>query len=283
MRFISYNQDGHEGLAVETPDGLRGFDARSPEYRGSLHDALTRGAQLEDLAQHLAQGRVLAPETFAYLPPISRPGKILCVGLNYADHAAETGKSTTDYPTFFLRVATTLVGHKSPLLRPRLSEQLDFEGEIAAIIGRRAKDLSANDALDAVAGYALFNDASIRDYQRRTTQFTPGKNFDSTGAFGPGFVPANILPPGCKGLRLTTRLNGALVQNASTDDMISPISQIVSLASQFMTLEPGDVIVTGTPSGVGMGRTPPLWMKPGDEIEVEVEGLGRLINPVAQG
>lgn len=283
MKFASYVQDGHEGLAVETSDGLRGFDARAPEYRGDLAALLAQGSDLAAIAEHLATGRVLAEGTFTWRPPLTRPGKILCVGLNYADHAAETGSAVTEYPTFFLRVATTLVGHDHPMLRPALSEQLDFEGEIAAVIGSRARNLSSDDALSAVAGYALFNDGSVRDYQRRTTQFTMGKNFDATGAFGPLFVSADALPAGCAGLTLTTRLNGDVVQQASTDDMIFPVAQIVSLASQVMTLEPGDVIVTGTPSGVGAGRTPPLWMKPGDRIEVEVDGLGVLTNPIEQG
>lgn len=280
MQFVTYEQEGHRGLAVRTDEGLRGYDRRAPEYPGDLTQLLA-GGTLADAGAVLAGGRVLSEGTFTHLPPVPRPGKILCVGLNYVDHAAETGRDVTGYPTFFLRVATTLVGHQHPIIRPNLSEQLDFEGEIAAVIGRRARGLTAQEALKAVAGYALFNDATLRDFQRLTTQFTPGKNFDATGGFGPAFVSADALPAGCAGLTLTTRLNGETVQQASTDDMIFPVAQIVAMASGFMTLEPGDVIVTGTPSGVGAGRTPPLWMQPGDTVEVEVDGIGTLTNPVA--
>lgn len=282
MKIIAFEEGTHTGLAIETEGGWRGHDSRSADYPGDLAQILAAGT-LAEAGENLRRGRPLEPGHYRLLPPVPRPGKILCVGLNYADHAAETGSRVTDYPTFFLRVATTLVGHEAAILRPALSEQLDFEGEIAAIIGNRCRHLDESEALGAVAGYALFNDASVRDYQRRTSQFTPGKNFDATGAFGPAFVSADALPAGCKGLTLETRLNGETVQKASTNDMIFPVAKIIALASAVMTLEPGDIIVTGTPAGVGAGRSPPLWMKSGDRVEVEVDGIGCLSNPVAEG
>ncbi|WP_243395865.1 fumarylacetoacetate hydrolase family protein [Sphingomonas oleivorans] len=216
------------------------------------------------------------------LPPIPDPAKIICVGLNYRDHAAEGHFEIPSYPAIFARFATSLIGHGAPIVRPAISEQLDFEGEVAAIIGRGGRNIPLSEALLHVAGYSLFNDASIRDFQFRTSQWTAGKNFDATGAFGPWFVPASQLPEGAKGLRLQTRLNGIVVQDASTDDMIFDVAHQIALLSEVFTLQPGDVIVTGTPAGVGFARKPPLWMKPGDVCEIELEGLGILRNPVAQ-
>jgi acylpyruvate hydrolase len=216
------------------------------------------------------------------LPPLATPGKILCVGLNFAEHSRESGFEPPCYPTIFGRFASSLIGHGAPIIRPRVSDQLDYEGELVAVIGRGGKNIAAADALDNVAGYSIFNDATIRDYQMKSPQWTVGKNFDGTGAFGPVFVTADTLPPGCRGLCLQTRLNGRVVQNALIDDLIFDVATLVSLLSEAMSLAPGDVIVTGTPSGVGLARTPPLWMQPGDVCEVEVESIGILRNPIAE-
>ncbi|MGI3168011.1 fumarylacetoacetate hydrolase family protein [Pseudooceanicola sp. C21-150M6] len=281
MKFLTFMQDGQTGLAVEADAGFRGLTEDQPAYPGDLFDLIGAGpAALAKAAEALAQGQNVDPETCAVLPPISRAGKIICVGLNYADHAAETGNAQPDFPTLFARFNSSLIGHGAPIIRPRLSEQLDFEGELVAVIGRRARDVDAAEALDYVAGYSIFNDASLRDYQMRSPQWTAGKNFDGTGAFGPCFVTADALPPGCRGLTLTTRLNGEIVQQAAIDQMIFSVADIVATCASFMTLEPGDVLVTGTPPGVGMGRKPPLWMTDGDICEVEVSGIGRLTNPV---
>jgi 2-keto-4-pentenoate hydratase/2-oxohepta-3-ene-1,7-dioic acid hydratase in catechol pathway len=215
------------------------------------------------------------------LPPVTRPGKIICVGLNYVDHAAESPyKDVPKYPAFFARFATSLIADGAPIIRPDCSHQLDYEGEIAAIIGKTARHVTEERALDHVAGYAIFNDASIRDYQFLAPQWTPGKNFDDTGAFGPEFVTADELPPGADGLALEVFLNGERMQSANTKDMVFSVAALVAKASEFTTLEPGDVIVTGTPAGVGFARKPPVFMKDGDTIEVHVERLGRLSNPV---
>ena len=222
----------------------------------------------------------LDPATVRWALPVARPGKVICLGLNYAAHAAEGGNAAPEYPAFFLRGATSLIAHGAPLVRPRASDKLDFEAELAVVIGRRARHLTDADALSAVAGYACFNDGTLRDYQRRTTQWTIGKNFDGTGAFGPWLVPAAALPPGASGLAIESRLNGTVMQHDDTAHMVVSVTQALVLLSEVMTLEPGDVIVMGTPAGVGYARQPPVWMKPGDRIEIEIEGVGLLSNPI---
>jgi 2-keto-4-pentenoate hydratase/2-oxohepta-3-ene-1,7-dioic acid hydratase in catechol pathway len=212
--------------------------------------------------------------------PIERPGKIICVGLNYALHAKEGGHAIPTYPSFFLRVPTSLVAAKAPVIRPKASVQLDYECELAIVIGRKGRHIPEPAALDHVFGYTLFNDVSVRDFQRKTSQWTPGKNFDATGPTGPWVVTPDELPPGASGLRIMTRLNGETMQDSNTSDMIFSSARTLSLLSEFMTLEPGDLIATGTPSGVAHARKPPPWMKAGDMVEVEVEKIGVLANPV---
>lgn len=281
MKFLSFHREGKAGLAVEADGGFRGLSEGAAGYPGQLPDILAQGpAALSAAAKTLASGEPVAEGTFRYLPPLARSGKFVCVGLNYRAHTAEGPYEQPDYPTLFARFASSLVGHAEPILRPAVSEQLDYEGELVAVIGATARNVPVETALDHVAGYSIFNDASVRDFQRRTPQWTAGKNFDGTGAFGPYFITADELPPGCKGLTLRTRLNGQVVQEAPIDDMVFPVAELVSICSAFMTLEPGDVIVTGTPSGVGHARRPQLWMKHGDVCEVEIDRLGTLSNPV---
>lgn len=282
MRFTTFQNGRLQGLAIADAAGrLRGLTSDQAGYPGSLADLVGRGGDcLAEAGRSLEGAPELDRSSIRLLPPLPAPGKIVCVGLNYADHSAESGFEVPTYPTIFGRFASSLVGHDAPILRPRISEQLDFEGEFAAVIGRTARDVSKARALDHVAGYSLFNDASIRDYQFKSPQWTVGKNFDGTGAFGPALVTSDELPAGCRGLRLRTRLNGAVVQDASTDDLVFDVAALVSILSAAFTLHPGDVIVTGTPSGVGLARTPPLWMAAGDVCEVEMDGLGLLRNPI---
>lgn len=197
------------------------------------------------------------------------------------EHIREVGKKVEDYPLIFVRLTSTQVGHLQPIIRPNASDHLDFEGELAVIIGKPGRHIAKENALQHVAGYSIYNDASVRDWQRHTTQYTPGKNFPSTGGFGPWMVTTDEIPDPTK-LRLTTRLNGDLVQNSGLDDFRFSIPEIIAYLSTFTQLLPGDVIITGTPKGVGAGRTPPLWMKPGDRVEVEITSIGKLVNPVAQ-
>ncbi len=281
MKFASFAKDGVTGLAIETAEGFRGLLSDEPDYPGDLLSLIREGdGALARAAAILATGEAVDMGAVTYLPPISDPEKIVCVGLNYSDHSAESGFAQPDFPTLFGRFNSSLIGHGAPILRPVVSHQLDYEGELVAVIGREARDVSEAEALDYVSGYSIFNDASVRDYQTRAPQWTAGKNFDDTGAFGPWFVTADALPKGCLGLTLTTRLNGQVVQEAKIDQMVFSVAQIISICSSFMTLKPGDVIVTGTPSGVGLARNPQLWMKEGDICEVEITGLGILSNPI---
>lgn len=281
MRFAMYEVNGRPGIAVPDGDALRGYASGHALYPGDLDSLLAAGADLAGVDKLLRAAPVVAKEGLRRLPPLRRPGKILCVGLNYAAHSREAGFEPPDYPTLFARFSTSLVGHEAPIVQPRVSAELDYEGELAVVIGRAGRNIPKARALDHVAGYALFNDASIRDFQRKTPQWTVGKNFDGTGPFGPHLVTPDELPPGCKGLRLQTRLNGQVMQEASTSDMLFDVETLIATLSVVMTLEPGDVIVTGTPPGVGHARKPPVFMKPGDVCEVEAEGLGVLRNTVA--
>jgi acylpyruvate hydrolase len=215
-----------------------------------------------------------------FAPPMASIGKIICVGLNYADHAAESPYAKPDFPVYFLRVDTGLIGHGDPIIRPSVSTHLDFEAEMVAVIGKGGRRISMENALDHVIAYSVFNDGSIRDWQFKGPQWTLGKNFDGTGPFGPFLVSADEVPVGGKGLRITTRLNGQLVQDANTNDLLFSIPELIARVSEAMTLKPGDILVTGTPAGVGFARKPPLFMKAGDVCEVELEGVGLLRNPI---
>ena len=211
---------------------------------------------------------------------IDRPGKIVCMGLNYADHAKEGGNARPEYPSFFMRGPNSLASHEAPLIRPQVSDKLDYEAELAFVVGKRARNLNRENALDCIAGYSIFNDGSMRDYQRKTTQWTIGKNFDQTGGFGPWLVTPDELPRGAHGLQIQSRLNGAVMQNANTKDFLWDVVETIVLITECMTLEPGDVVITGTPAGVGYARTPPVFMKPGDICEIEIENIGILRNGI---
>ncbi len=281
MRLIQFKQGDYVSLAARKGDDLIDLQKALPGLPTDITAILSAGL-MGDIAGKLdgAGADSLVTGDFEYLPPIGQPPKIICVGLNYIDHASESPYEKPDYPVLFLRVATSLVGHGAPMIRPQCSEQFDYEGEMVAVIGTGGRHISRASALDHVAGYSVFNDGSVRDYQFKSPQWTSGKNFDGSGGFGPDFVTADELPAGGKGLRLTTKLNGQLVQDANTNDLIFPVDEIVAVASEVMTLEPGDLLVTGTPAGVGAFRKPPLWMKDGDTCDVEVEGVGLLSNPI---
>ncbi|WP_326537353.1 fumarylacetoacetate hydrolase family protein [Pseudorhodoferax sp.] len=238
-------------------------------------------AAAADQAASIASSARQPMDSAILLPVVPRPSKVICMGLNYADHAAEGGNAKPEYPSFFLRSPSSLTAHGAPIRSPRASTKLDFEAELAVVIGRTARHLTQANALQAVAGYSCFNDGTLRDYQRKTAQWTIGKNFDETGAFGPWLVPAAELPPGAAGLKIESRLNGEVMQSSNTGHMLFPVAQTLCLITEAMTLEPGDVVIMGTPAGVGYARTPPVWMKPGDVIEIEIEGIGTLSNRIA--
>jgi len=281
MKLMTYSRDGQEQTGVRIADRVIPVASIAPELPGDLRSLLAAGG-LADLATKAADSDAtgIAIDEVEYRPLIPAPGKIICVGRNYAAHAAEGGAETPTFPEIFYRGATSLVAHKAAIIRPQCSDKLDYEGEIALVIGTRCRHASEDNALDFIAGYTLFNDATLRDYQRFSTQWTIGKNFDGTGAFGPELVTADELPDAVTGLTLTTKLNGELMQEGNTDNLVFPVRQLIAILSECMTLEPGDVVVTGTPAGVGYARQPPVWMKAGDTIEIEVAGLGKLINVV---
>ena len=233
-----------------------------------------------EAATAAAKAKAYPLADITWLPVIPDPDKILCIGLNYETHRKETGRSEVENPTVFTRFANSQTGHLSPIIRPRVSHDLDFEGELAVVIGKPGRYIARSDAWDHVAGYACYNDGSVRDFQRHTHQFTPGKNFPGTGAFGPWMMTTDEFSfRGSQ--RLQTRVNGQVVQEATFDQMIFDVPRMIEYCSTFTRLEPGDVIATGTPGGVGAKRTPPLWLKPGDTVEVEIDDLGILRNGVA--
>jgi 2-keto-4-pentenoate hydratase/2-oxohepta-3-ene-1,7-dioic acid hydratase in catechol pathway len=215
-----------------------------------------------------------------WLPVIGNPDKILCVGLNYDEHRKETGRPTSEHPTIFVRFANSQTGHLANMPRPPFSTQFDYEGELAVVIGKPGRYIKRADAFDHVAGYACYNDATIRDWQRHTSQFTPGKNFPETGPFGPWMVTPDELGGKLAHRRIQTRVNDLVVQDATLGDMIFDIPTIIEYCSGFTRLESGDVIATGTPGGVGFRREPQLFIKPGDTVHVEIDGVGHLMNGV---
>jgi 2-keto-4-pentenoate hydratase/2-oxohepta-3-ene-1,7-dioic acid hydratase in catechol pathway len=244
--------------------------------------SLIAGNGFAEAAKQLGSAPDYKESDVTWLPVIPNPGKILCVGLNYQDHVVETGRDNTEQPAIFIRVAESQVGHKQPIIRPKESTHLDFEAEIAVIIGRAGRRISQKDAWGHIAGYSCYNDGSVRDWQRHTIQWTAGKNFAQTGGFGPWMVTADDIPPNTK-MTLSCRLNGERMQHATTEQMIFKIPKIIEYCSAWTTLQPGDVLVTGTPGGVGARRTPPLWMKPGDKVEIEIDKVGILENTIADG
>ena len=282
MKLITFVKDGRHGLAASNGGDFHGSTNQETASTDLLLQLIASGESLSEVAAQLLSEPTLVLDEVTYLPPVQKPAKILCVGFNYAEHATELeqGKQKPDYPELFTRFATTLIAHKDTIRKPKESEQLDYEVELAVIMGKRARRVSESDALSYIAGYTIANDATLRDYQFRTTQWTAGKNFDLTGALGPALVLPEALPPGCRGLKIEGRLNGKTMQSSSLDSLIFDVPKLISIISEFTTLEPGDVIMTGTPSGVGMSRDPKVFMQAGDTYEAEIENIGVLTNSV---
>ncbi len=282
MRLVTFDKSGHPAPGVRKDDAVVDLSIAAPDLPGDWPAIFAAGA-LGRVAEAVAgagpEALVPAAEA-ALLVPIPRPPKILCIGLNYRHHAEETGMAIPDYPIIFTRYPTSLTAHDAPLLRPAASHQLDFEAELVAVIGTAGRHISKERALDHVAGYSICNEGSVRDFQFKSSQWAMGKNFDRSGSFGPEIVTADELPPGAVGLYVRSRLNSEIMQDGNTDDLIFDIATVVSEISEVMTLEPGDVIITGTPFGVGFVRKPPLFMKAGDVCEIEIEGIGILRNSV---
>ncbi|MEZ5889886.1 MAG: fumarylacetoacetate hydrolase family protein [Xanthobacteraceae bacterium] len=286
MKIVGFETDAGPRLGVVENDqvvDLQAVDASTPTDLGVLL-ARTSGdlSPLRDLVARAPSAARIPPQGLRFALPVANPGKIVCLGLNYLDHVKEGPQrdNVPQHPTIFFRSRTSLVAHESAILRPPITETLDYEGELAVIIGRRAKHLTVETAASCIAGFACFNDGSVREFQRHSTQWDMGKNFDRTGGFGPWMVTADELPPCGHGLKIETRLNGQVLQSDNTSNMMFPVAETIAYVTQGMTLEPGDVLVTGTPSGVGFARKPRVWMRHGDVCEVQIEGVGVLRNPV---
>ena len=282
MRLVSFAANGGARLGVRRGEAIVDLARVLPAAPADWPAVFAAGAlpEVERAVAAAPAEALVAAGSVRLLPPIPRPPKILCIGLNYRSHAEETGLPIPEYPVVFPRYPGSLVAAGAPLVRPALSDSFDYEAELVAVIGRGGRAIARQRALEHVAGYTVCNEGSIRDYQFRSSQWLMGKNFDATGAIGPDIVTADELPPGAAGLRIQCRLNGETMQDSNTDDLIFDVAALVAELSAVMNLEPGDLIVTGTPPGVGFVRQPPRWLKPGDTCEIEIEKIGLLRNPV---
>jgi 2-keto-4-pentenoate hydratase/2-oxohepta-3-ene-1,7-dioic acid hydratase in catechol pathway len=287
MKIVTFEGRGGSRIGVVEGDQVVDLQAAEPRVPNDLGAwlAKTNGDTLElgEIAKRAPASARKPLASITYALPVGRPGKIICLGLNYLEHVKEGSQrdNIPKFPTIFMRGLTSLVPHGAPIIRPQASETLDYEAELILIVGKRAKHLTAANATSCIAGYSCGNEGSVREFQRKTTQWDMGKNFDRTGGFGPWLVTADELPDAAKGLKIQSRLNGTVMQSDNTDNMMFPIVEMLVYITQGITLEPGDVIFTGTPSGVGHARKPPVWMKNGDTIEVEIERIGTLRNPIA--
>ncbi|HEY5167722.1 MAG TPA: fumarylacetoacetate hydrolase family protein [Pseudolabrys sp.] len=287
MKIVGFETNNGVRLGVVEGDTVIDMQAADAAAPSDLGEWLRRGngdlTPLADLARGAPASARRSLAGLKYALPVAKPGKIICLGLNYLDHVKEGPQrdNVPKFPSVFFRVLTSMVPHLQPIVRPRESAQLDYEAEMVAIVGKRAKHLSMANAVDCIAGYSCANEGSVREFQRHTTQWGMGKNFDRTGPFGPWMVTADELPPGGKGLKIMSRLNGNTMQSDNTANMMFPLAETLVYLTKGMTLEPGDIILTGTPSGVGHARKPePVWMKAGDICEIEVEGIGVLRNGI---
>ena len=281
MRLVTFAEDGVEKIGVRVGEDVFDVTKASEAFGGDMIGVIKGGSAAKEALKTAAASTQARPlSSVKLLPPIPRPSKILCIGRNYAAHAAEGGAAPPTYPEVFVRFPSSLIAHGDPLVLPKASDKFDFEGELVMVIAKTGRHVAESDALDMIYGWSLFNDGSVRDYQRKASQWTMGKNFDGTGAFGPDIVTADEVTPGGVGLQLQTRVSGETMQNANTRDLIFPIAKLIWHLTEVMTLEAGDIVVTGTPEGVGYARTPPRFMVPGDTVDIEVEQVGVLSNPV---
>ena len=287
MKVVGFEAEGGLRLGIVQGDTVVDIQAMDPSIPGDLAVVLdVMNGNLKELGVMAKRAPAAAHRPLNGLKfglPVARPGKILCLGLNYLEHVKEGSQrdNIPKFPTIFMRCLTSMVPHEQPIIRPKASEQLDYEAEMMLIIGKPGKHLTMENATSCIAGYSCSNEGSVREFQRKTTQWDMGKNFDRTGGFGPWMVTADELPEAGKGLKIESRLNGQVMQSDNTDNMMFPVRELLVYVTQGMTLEPGDIIFTGTPSGVGHARKPnPVWMKPGDTCEIEIEGIGVLRNPI---
>ncbi len=286
MRIVGFTADGKQRLGVIEDDQVIDLQAIDPYLPSNLADVLAKSnGDLKKLREFAKNASASARRPLAGLKfglPVSKPGKIICLGLNYLDHVKEgpNRDNVPKWPTLFMRGLNSVVAHNEPIVRPKISETFDYEAEMVAVVGKRAKHMTMANATSCIAGYTISNEGSIREFQRHTTQWHMGKNFDNSGSIGPWMVTADELPDGGKGLKIESRVNDKVMQSDSTANMMFPLAETIVYATQGITLEPGDLILTGTPSGVAHARKPPAWMRHGDVAEIEIEGIGILRNPV---
>ena len=286
MKIVAFEGRGGPRIGIVEGDQVVDLQAVEPKVPNDLGEALAKSdgdvKLFAEIAKRAPASARKPLSSIAYALPVGRPGKIICLGLNYLEHVKEGSQrdNIPKFPTIFMRGLSSLVPHGAPIVRPQASETLDYEAELILVVGKRAKHLAPANATSCIAGYSCGNEGSVREFQRKTTQWDMGKNFDRTGGFGPWLVTADELPEAAKGLKIQSRLNGAVMQFDNTDNMMFPIVEMLVYITQGITLEPGDVIFTGTPSGVGHARKPPVWMKNGDTVEVEIERIGTLRNPI---
>ncbi|MBO6756603.1 MAG: fumarylacetoacetate hydrolase family protein [Roseibium sp.] len=280
MRLLVGTRASGSGVYLVEGDTAWNLTALNAKVGTDLQ-ALTEGSV--DLTALASQRENVPAEPVSSITPalpIENPGKIICLGLNYVDHIKEGGYDVPTYPALFMRCRTSMIPAGAPMVRPSCSEQLDYEAELMVIIGKGGKHISEDDALGHVFGYTIFNDGSVREYQRKTHQWTPGKNFDATGPVGPFIVTPDELPDGATGLKIESRVGSEILQSATTDDMLWSVARTISTVSEFASLEPGDLLAMGTPPGVGHAKKPQRWLRPGETVEVEIEGIGICANPI---
>jgi 2-keto-4-pentenoate hydratase/2-oxohepta-3-ene-1,7-dioic acid hydratase in catechol pathway len=280
MRYIVGQTGNSDSVYAVRGDEAYDLTAKFPAVGEDLAAIISDAALRDTIAAATDLGKPVALDSIVPALPLRRPGTIICLGLNYIDHIKEGGYEIPDYPALFMRGPKSIMAAGAPLVRPTCSDKLDYEAELMLIVGKGGRHIAEADALDHVFGYTIFNDGSVRDYQRKTHQWTPGKNFDNTGAIGPIVVTPDELPAGAKGLKIESRVGTEILQSSNTANMIWSVAQTIATISEYTTLEPGDLIAMGTPPGVGHARTPPRWLKPGEIVEVEIEGIGICASPI---
>lgn len=280
MRFRVGRSNAGFGVHVLEGGTAVNLSALDPAVGPDLMGLIRGDVNLPRLLKAAADAPSVPANNVTPALPVEDPGKVICLGLNYVDHIKEGGYDIPDYPALFMRCRNSLMAAGEPMIRPSCSERLDYEVELMVIIGKGGRHISESEALSHVFGYTLFNDGSVRDYQRKTHQWTPGKNFDATGPIGPDVVTPDELPEGAVGLKIESRVGDEILQSATTSDMLWSVARTIATISEYSTLDPGDMIAMGTPPGVGHAKTPPRWLRPGEVIEVEIEGIGILANPI---
>ncbi|NIA69407.1 fumarylacetoacetate hydrolase family protein [Pelagibius litoralis] len=280
MRFVVGSHNSAQAVFLVEDDRAVNLSLAHPGVGADLMGLINAPALMAEIARVGLSGETLPVASITPALPVAKPGKVICLGLNYIDHIKEGGYDVPDYPALFMRSLNSLMAAGEPMVRPSCSERLDYEAELMLIIGTGGRHIAEADALDHVFGYTVFNDGSVRDYQRKTHQWTPGKNFDQTGPIGPFVVTPDELPDGATGLKIESRVGDEILQSANTSDMLWSVARTIATISEFTTLEPGDLIAMGTPPGVGHAKTPPRWLRPGETVEVEIEGIGICANPI---